>query len=128
MEDDLLRLTQRLLDSIAEGDWNTYESLCAEDLSCFEPEARGHLVFGLPFHRFYFDAEGEPARRQTTLVSPNVRMLGADAAVVAYVRLNQRDGSTLAFEETRIWQRIDGRWRHVHFHRSQVLFWEFDER
>jgi hypothetical protein len=25
---------------------------------------------------------------------------------------------TTATEETRVWQRKDGRWQHVHFHRS----------
>ncbi len=46
-----------------------------------------------------------------------------DAAIVSYVRLNQRvdaEGrpTTAAVEETRVWQKIDGQWRHVHFHRS----------
>jgi calcium/calmodulin-dependent protein kinase (CaM kinase) II len=56
------------------------------------------------------------------MCSPRVHLLG-DVAVIAYVRLNQRVGpdgapTTAAFEETRVWQRQDGRWRHVHFHRS----------
>jgi len=25
---------------------------------------------------------------------------------------------TIASQETRVWQRQDGRWKHVHFHRS----------
>jgi calcium/calmodulin-dependent protein kinase (CaM kinase) II len=46
-----------------------------------------------------------------------------DVAVVTYVRLTQRideDGqaATVACEETRVWHRRDGRWQHVHFHRS----------
>jgi ketosteroid isomerase-like protein len=53
-----------------------------------------------------------------------VRVLG-DAAVVTYVRLNQRAGPDgvareAAFAETRVWHRRDGRWWHVHFHRSAV--------
>jgi calcium/calmodulin-dependent protein kinase (CaM kinase) II len=45
--------------------------------------------------------------------------------VVSYVRLDQRlDGGgrpfTAGFAETRVWQRRDGRWRHVHFHRSAL--------
>ena len=45
------------------------------------------------------------------------------AAVVAYVRMVQKlDESgrpiTALCEETRVWQRIDGAWKHVHFHRS----------
>jgi len=120
MHDEILHLTEQLLDAIGNGDWDTYETLCTDDLSCFEPEARGHLVHGLPFHRFYFEAPDSLPRQHTTLSAPHVRPLGGDAALIAYVRLIQRDGVTLAFEETRIWQRIDGQWRHVHFHRSPV--------
>jgi ketosteroid isomerase-like protein len=127
MSDDepemLLQLTQRLLEAIASGDWNTYAELCDPTLSCFEPEARGHLVEGMPFHRFYFDLGPTRGPKTTTLASPKVRVMG-DAAVVAYVRLIQGIGEqgqpfTTAFEETRVWQRQNGRWKHVHFHRSQ---------
>lgn len=121
-EAELIDLTHRLLDAIASGDWSTYTELCDPTLSCFEPEARGHLVEGMPFHKFYFDLGGNNPG-QTTIASPHVRMLGADVAVVSYVRLVQRseDGGapgTSRFEETRVWQRQDGQWRHVHFHRS----------
>jgi calcium/calmodulin-dependent protein kinase (CaM kinase) II len=27
---------------------------------------------------------------------------------------------TLGFEETRVWQRQSGKWKHVHFHRSKL--------
>ena len=88
---DLLDLNQRLLDSIAEGDWATYCQLCDPGMTAFEPEACGHLVEGLDFHKFYFDlggidASGAPVTRQS--------------------------------EETRVWLRRDGQWKHVHFHRS----------
>jgi calcium/calmodulin-dependent protein kinase (CaM kinase) II len=120
--DELLALNQRLLDSIAAADWETYAELCHPSLTCFEPEARGHLVEGMPFHRFYFELGGARKPHRTTMSQPHVRIMG-DAAVVSYVRLNQRvdaEGrcTTTAVEETRVWQKIDGRWRHVHFHRS----------
>ena len=122
MTDELLALTQRLLDAIASGDWNTYRELCADDLTAFEPEAPGQLVEGLAFHRFYFDLGGVRGRHQTTMCNPRVRLLG-DAAVVTYTRLIQKTGAqgepvTVASTETRVWQRIEGAWRHVHFHRT----------
>jgi hypothetical protein len=133
---ELLQLNQRLLDVIAAGDWDVYTEICDESLTAFEPEAKGHRISGLDFHRFYFDLPHADTPVASTMQSPEVRMLGDDAAVVTYVRLVQRvvadsdgDGAsastvssveTLATEETRVWQRRDGVWRHVHFHRSAV--------
>lgn len=50
----IIALTQNLLDSIAKADWDSYVELCDPSLTCFEPEAVGHLVEGLEFHHFYF--------------------------------------------------------------------------
>jgi ketosteroid isomerase-like protein len=79
-------------------------------------------VRGLDFHKFYFDLGAASGPRTTTMASPKVRVMG-DAAMVAYVRLvqsldEQGNPRTSHFEETRIWRLEDGRWRHVHFHRS----------
>ncbi|MHB8898821.1 MAG: DUF4440 domain-containing protein [Thermoguttaceae bacterium] len=122
---DLLRLNQQLLDSIASGDWKTYSSLCDPTISAFEPDARGHLVEGMDFHRFYFDLGSADGPRNTTMSSPHVRLLD-NTAVVAYVRLVQHldaDGHCVTdrCEETRVWQREGERWLHVHFHRSTTL-------
>jgi ketosteroid isomerase-like protein len=120
--DELLSLNQRLLESILAADWATYEELCDASLSAFEPEGRGQRIEGLAFHRYYFDRGGATGPWHVTMTSPHVRIMG-DAAVISYVRLVQKldaAGSpmTVAAEETRVWQRRDGRWRHVHFHRS----------
>lgn len=122
---EILERNQRVLDAVAAGDWRTYEALCDPTLSCFEPEARGHLVEGLEFHRFYFAPAATNASRRVTMASPKVRLLGEDTAVLTYVRLNQsRDANGVApvtarFEETRVWHRRDGEWRMVHLHRSE---------
>jgi calcium/calmodulin-dependent protein kinase (CaM kinase) II len=124
---ELLKLNQQLLDAIAAGDWDAYRSVVAEDITCFEPETEGHLVQGLAFHEFYFKLGGgkpqPPKHLTTTMVAPKVRLLAEGAAVVAYVRLVQKldaDGKpiTVSSEETRLWQKIAGRWQHVHFHKS----------
>ncbi len=122
--DELLQLTRILLDSVAQGDWPTYERLCDPTLSAFEPEACGHLVEGLAFHKFYFHLPRPKDRSvQTTLVDPHVRQLGPDAAIVCYTRLVQQatgegPAQVACSQETRIWHRQNGQWRHVHFHRA----------
>jgi calcium/calmodulin-dependent protein kinase (CaM kinase) II len=122
-EDELLELNQQLLDAIAAGDWETYQDLCDPAITAFEPEGRGHLIRGLEFHRFYFDLGPGETPRTTTMSSPRVRLMG-DVAIVAYVRLVQslnEAGAPLTshYEETRVWQRLEGKWQHVHFHRSR---------
>ena len=122
-EEMLTLLNKQLLDAIDNGDLKTYREYCDHSLTGFEPEALGNLVEGLGFHETYF---GNPAtgKRKSSVRSPNIRLLG-DTAVIAYVRLVQSttsDGqhSTTAFEETRIWHKIEGNWKNVHFHRSNV--------
>jgi len=120
---ELIDKSRQLIESIAAADWLTYAELCDPNLSAFEPESRGLLVEGMPFHRFYFELGSATGPRNITLTAPKVRMLGDDAAVVTYVRLDQQldDDAlpvTIRFEETRVWHRRDGQWRHVHFHRS----------
>jgi len=121
----LLDLNQKLLVAIVGGDWKTYESLCDPSITCFEPEARGQIASGMAFHKYYFDLPSSPQMpaKNVTMAQPHVRLLGDSGAVLSYVRLTQSldaDGSpqTSRVEETRVWQKIDGHWKHVHFHRS----------
>ncbi len=123
-ESEIIERTRRLVEAITQCDWATYAEICADDLTAIEPEAEGYLVQGMAFHKHYFDmADGSPyANVTTTIASPHVRLMG-DVAVIAYVRLTQRvgpDGNshTSTTQETRVWQRQNDSWRHVHFHRS----------
>jgi calcium/calmodulin-dependent protein kinase (CaM kinase) II len=118
----LLAVNRRLLEAISAGDWDNYAAMCDEGITCFEPEAEGHLVEGLPFHKFYFDLPASDSPRQTSVSAPHVRIFG-DVGVVCYVRLVQKLGAdgapvTVASNETRIWSRDGGEWKHIHFHRS----------
>ena len=115
-------LAEHKVDAIVSADWPKYQEMCDPSLTCFEPEALGQLVTGIDFHQFYFKLGAVQGHHCTTMASPHVRVMG-EVAVVSYVRLNQRvgaDGSpvTRSVEETRVWQRQNGRWKHVHFHRS----------
>ncbi|GFR51792.1 hypothetical protein Agub_g14251 [Astrephomene gubernaculifera] len=137
---EVLALNQKLLAAIGAGDYATYESMCDPSLTCFEPEAKGHLVEGMDFHKYYFtmppatpapaaaDAAAAPPSKKhvlNTMSSPHVRLVGDRCAVVSYIRLTQKMVSgapvTVQAEETRVWEKqADGRWLHVHMHRSVV--------
>ncbi|KXJ26352.1 calcium/calmodulin-dependent protein kinase type II delta chain [Exaiptasia diaphana] len=125
-EKEIIRLTQELLTSVTSGDYVTYTKLVDPHLTAIEPESRGNMVEGLDFHKFYFD-NFFPTKQpiNTTVLSPHVHMLGPNAACISYIRLSQRilpNGypDTQQSEETRVWQKKNGSWVNVHFHRSSI--------
>lgn len=130
-DDQLLQLNEELLTAIGKGDVEAYEELCDPLITCFEPEARGHLVEGINFHKYYFDyfgsrTRGSACQREapaphTTLTNGRVRRLGDFAAVVCFCRLVQHGLDVAVTEETRVWEfrPETGGWRLVHFHRSR---------
>jgi calcium/calmodulin-dependent protein kinase (CaM kinase) II len=122
---EILHLNQQLLESVVRGDWATYAELCSDDLTCFEAETNGVLAEGLPFHRYYFElpaGDGTPSPVTVTMARPHLRWLGDDGVVISYTRLSQRlqngEPITASCCETRVWQRLNGRWQQVHVHRS----------
>ena len=71
-EELIINLTKSLLKSIDTQDWETYESLCDENLSCVEPESSNKIVFGLDFHKFFFE-KTELSSKTTFKSSQNAR-------------------------------------------------------
>jgi len=123
---DIIRVTELILDAINTGDFDSYTKLCDPNITAFEPEALGNLVEGIDFHRFYFDnfsAMKQSKTTNVTILNPQVHLLGEDAASIGYVKVTQTldkqgNAHTSQSEETRIWQRREGRWQNIHFHRS----------
>ncbi|NXC87299.1 KCC2B kinase, partial [Cercotrichas coryphoeus] len=123
---EIIKVTEQLIEAINNGDFEAYTKICDPGLTSFEPEALGNLVEGMDFHRFYFENALSKANTKpihTIILNPHVHLVGEDAACIAYIRLTQyMDGSgmpkTMQSEETRVWHRRDGKWQNVHFHRS----------
>uniref|UniRef100_A0A1B6CFX4 Calcium/calmodulin-dependent protein kinase II association-domain domain-containing protein n=1 Tax=Clastoptera arizonana TaxID=38151 RepID=A0A1B6CFX4_9HEMI len=122
---EVIKMTEQLIEAINMGDFEAYTKICDPHLTAFEPEALGNLVEGMDFHKFYFDnVVGKNCKAvNTTILNPNVHLLGDDAACIAYVRLTQyMDKQGVAHssqcEETRVWHKRDNKWQNVHFHRS----------
>jgi hypothetical protein len=46
-----------------------------------------------------------------------VRVCG-DMGLLAYNRITQRGANVTVAQETRVWEKKDGKWIHVHFHKS----------
>uniref|UniRef100_A0A3P8XW24 calcium/calmodulin-dependent protein kinase n=1 Tax=Esox lucius TaxID=8010 RepID=A0A3P8XW24_ESOLU len=122
---EIIKVTEQLIESINNGDFEAYAKICDPGLTSFEPEALGNLVEGHDFHRFYFDNALSKGNKpvHTILLNPHVHLIGENAACIAYIRLSQyMDGGgmprTMQSEETRVWHRRDGKWQNIHFHRS----------
>uniref|UniRef100_A0A3Q3KFI8 calcium/calmodulin-dependent protein kinase n=1 Tax=Monopterus albus TaxID=43700 RepID=A0A3Q3KFI8_MONAL len=122
---EIIKVTEQLIESINNGDFEAYTSICDPGLTSFEPEALGNLVEGTDFHRFYFENALSKGKQpiHTILLNPHVHLIGEEAACIAYIRLTQYIDSngmprTMQSEETRIWHRRDSKWQNIHFHRS----------
>jgi calcium/calmodulin-dependent protein kinase (CaM kinase) II len=129
-DQELLAVNQAMLDSVIQGDWDTYARYCSNDLSCFEPETNGVLAEGLPFHRFYFDDDvpespnksTQDKSPQITMARPHLRWLSPNTAILSYTRLTQRFcngvATTTSCCETRVWEQQQSTWKQLHVHRS----------
>ncbi|OQV18790.1 putative Calcium/calmodulin-dependent protein kinase type II subunit beta [Hypsibius exemplaris] len=122
---EIVRVTQALLDSIATGAYEQYSKFCDPSMTAFEPESLSNLVEGMDFHKFYFENHVYRNLKsiRSTMLHPNIQIIGEDSACISYVRLDQfvdKTGAagTQQFEETRVWQKRDSRWLLVHSHRS----------
>ncbi|KAK5926622.1 hypothetical protein CgunFtcFv8_022179 [Champsocephalus gunnari] len=122
---EIIKVTEQLIESINNGDFESYAKICDPGLTSFEPEALGNLVEGHDFHRFYFENALSKGNKpvHTILLNPHVHLIGENAACIAYIRLTQYMDTngmprTMQSEETRVWHRRDGKWQNIHFHRS----------
>uniref|UniRef100_A0A8C1TZC8 calcium/calmodulin-dependent protein kinase n=1 Tax=Cyprinus carpio TaxID=7962 RepID=A0A8C1TZC8_CYPCA len=122
---EIIKITEQLIEAINNGDFEAYTRICDPGLTSFEPEALGNLVEGMDFHKFYFEnllsKNSKPVH--TTILNPHVHLIGEDAACIAYIRLTQYMDSqgrarSSQSEETRVWHRRDAKWLNIHFHCS----------
>jgi len=110
-----------LLDSVQRADVEAYQSMVDKDLTCFEPETRGHQICGIDFHLFMTTTRKSSGRYHLEIVDPVFRVYG-DTGYASYTLLASREGGDAvrinAMNETRIFVRQDTQWKMVHFHRS----------
>ena len=98
-------------------------------MTSIEPETFGNVMKGLEFHKFYFENQiqkNQTASKSMMMKPTNVTLMGSDAAVISYTRLEQvHEEATGAFRtsetaESLVWHRKDGKWQLVHFHKSNT--------
>jgi hypothetical protein len=121
----LLDFTQKLLDAIANKDWDTYVSFVDEKLTCIEPETGNNICEGLEFHKTYFKRmpDDDNIIIKENILQPTTKSMG-DVAIICYKRVRQitnlvdKSIKSEFFSETRVWKLIDNTWKMIHFHKS----------
>jgi hypothetical protein len=120
----VLNLTQKLLDAIANKDWEIYTELTDEKLTCVELETGNSVCEGIEFHKTYFDIpKDENLVIKENIFQPITKLLG-DVSLITYKRVRQvtnlqnKKVEHFYFTETRVWRRVNETWKMVHFHKS----------
>jgi calcium/calmodulin-dependent protein kinase (CaM kinase) II len=124
---EVLQLTHILLKAIHEGDLDTYRALCLPDLSCYETDVAPYRIDVIDFHidlmRSQSAIGGFSNLTRFDILTPRVQLHG-DSAIVTYTRLMTYAAAVppawKAFNETRVFVRLNGAWRLAHFHRSEA--------
>jgi len=126
-EQELLDIVHQMLAAIHIGDIETYRALSVPDVSCYETDVAPYRIDVLEFHLDLMRAmkarETHKSLIRFDVLTPRVQLYG-DTGIVTYTRLMSYADATppvfRAFNETRVFVRMDGAWKMVHFHRSQA--------
>ncbi len=110
-----------LLHAVQKADIDTYLNRVSEQVTCFEPETRGHLLRGIGLHRFLVERAVPAETYHIELIDPVIRVAGNMAFAAYTLHLTEIQASTETIHSenvTRIFQNEGGNWRMIHFHRS----------
>ena len=123
MEQEIWDTLRRHLDSVFNGDSQTYAETASDDLSLFEWWLAPHRQDGLDFHRFMIEHRWAGAGDyRFDLLEPRLQLYG-DTAIVSYTFMLSRARPEGGVEhrthnESRVLVRRDGHWQVVHVHKS----------
>lgn len=126
VEEELMSLTTKLLTRIyVDPSSEFYRAHVAEDVTCFEglPTRLDGIQYHLKALDNLSESEDDPSERHVELLNPKVQVFGDAGIVTATVQFTtfRRTGvETTLLNETRVWAKIDGVWKLVHFHKSPV--------
>ncbi len=110
-----------LLHAVQKADINTYMERVSEEVTCFEPETRGHLLRGVGLHKLLVEQAVPVETYHIELIDPVIQVEGdmAFAAYTLHLTEIMDKAETIHSENvTRIFLRDKGAWKMIHFHRS----------
>jgi hypothetical protein len=131
---------ERHLQSIFDGDLETYHATTAPDLTLYEWYVTPHRIDGLPFHDFMMSEAGREDTSSMALdpnpeqgrpedkarirfdLSNYLEQRYGDTTICSYTLLISKgtfDGvKVLSYNESRVLILMDGEWKVVHVHKS----------
>ena len=122
-EQSVMDAVERLVSVVARCDADAYRKLVADDVSSFEFDIAPYRIDTLEFHLHLLKQSAQlptPAPR-IDILTPRVRVLG-NVAIASYTLLKtvQADGKSVfrSCNESRVFEKREGTWVMVHFHRS----------
>ncbi len=122
-EAEIWSFLERHLQSVFDGDWETYQSTTAADLSLYEYWVLPHRQDGIAFHQFMIENRwmGEPKAQRFDLFEKRCQIYG-DTAVVTYTfllsQIYEGEIRRHAHNETRVLVHDETGWKVVHVHKS----------
>ncbi|MCH8907380.1 MAG: nuclear transport factor 2 family protein [Candidatus Heimdallarchaeota archaeon] len=121
-KEELEPVLRELLHAIRSGDAEKYTQMSSPELTCFEPETQGSRVDGLDFHLFFMNNQN-PSNFYFEIVNPVYRIEG-NLGYAVYTLIDNRVSDTgfdlKQVNETRIFEKLNGKWIMIHFHRSHT--------
>ena len=124
-QQELIEVTEQMLEAINTGNVETYANLCVPELTCFEDVCH-HRIDGVEFHLSLIRQLAQsPALRPTRcdILHPAVQIYD-NTAIVTYTRLMTfNDAGSPRWStcnETRVFVREATEWKMAHFHRTPV--------
>ena len=132
IEEELMDLTKKLLTGIyVDPSSEFYSAHVAEDVTCYE--GLPTRLDGIEYHLKALDSlastEQEKSKRHIELLNPKVQLygdVGIFTATVQFTTFGEDSIESNLLNETRVWAKIDGNWKLVHFHKSPVK-WPYEE-
>jgi calcium/calmodulin-dependent protein kinase (CaM kinase) II len=131
-EQEILDLTRQLLENIyVHPSASYYEDHVDPGVTAYEglPTRKDGIGYHLVALKTLEDASGGKTANHLELLNPKVQLYGDFAVVTCTTEVTNFGGTKMEVDllnETRVWVRIDGKWKLVHFHKSPVE-WPWDD-
>jgi ketosteroid isomerase-like protein len=113
----IVAMERRALDRWGAGDPSGFLEITASDVSYFDPFTERRLDGHDRLTALYESIRGKIKIDRSKMINPRVQIAG-DAAVLTFQFASEGSEGARLWNSTEVYQRIGGKWRIIHSHRS----------